>query len=56
MSKLYTRRELADLLSLSLPSVDRLLAKGELPAIRIGRSVRVAEDAVNKWLAEVAQR
>ena len=54
--RLFTRQELADYLSLSLPSIDRLISRGEIPVIRIGRSVRIAEEAVAKWLAEVATK
>ena len=35
------RREAAQSLSLSIRSIDKLIASGQLPTTRIGRSVRV---------------
>ncbi|HEY1987686.1 MAG TPA: helix-turn-helix domain-containing protein [Terracidiphilus sp.] len=38
---LYSRREVAALIGLSVPSVEALTQSGQLPTVKIGRSVRV---------------
>ncbi|MFI2795168.1 helix-turn-helix transcriptional regulator [Haloferula sp. A504] len=43
---LLRRPQVAELLNVSIRTVDYLLAAGELPCIRIGRSVRVRRSAV----------
>ena len=46
VERLLTRRETAAELSVSLPTVDRLLRDGELPRRRIRGAVRVPKTAV----------
>jgi excisionase family DNA binding protein len=48
--KLLTRAEVATWLSLSLRSVDRLRARGILPAVRVLTSVRFREEDVRKLI------
>ena len=38
---LLSAEEVADLLSLSVRTVRRMIASGEIPIVRIGRSVRI---------------
>ena len=46
-----TADELADFLSLNRKTIYEALARGEIPgARRIGRSFRIARDAVLEWL------
>lgn len=52
MNKLLTRKETAQKLGLSLPTVDRLIAKGDLPAVRLGRSVKIHEELLDTWIRE----
>jgi excisionase family DNA binding protein len=40
----------AELLAVSVPTVRRLIARGEVPAVRIGHSVRVSPDELRAWL------
>ena len=47
-----TVNEVADLLRLSPMTVYRLINKGELPAVRIGKSFRLREDDVDTYIAE----
>jgi excisionase family DNA binding protein len=47
-----TVSEVAELLRLSDMTVYRLIKKGELPAVHIGRSYRLREDDVDAYLAE----
>lgn len=45
-----TVAEVADLMRVSKMTVYRLVHSGELPAVRVGRSFRVHESAVNDYL------
>lgn len=42
--------EVAEALGLSRSRVYELLASGELPALRIGSSVRVSVEALRRWV------
>jgi excisionase family DNA binding protein len=42
--------EVASIMRVSKMTVYRMVHAGELPAIRVGRSFRVPEDAVHKYL------
>ncbi len=44
--------EVATLLGLGRSTIFALLAAGELPVIRIGRSVRVPRGALEHWIEE----
>lgn len=48
---LLDSREVATLLGLGRTKVFELMAAGELPVIRIGRSVRVPREALVTWIA-----
>jgi excisionase family DNA binding protein len=48
--KFMTVAEVAAAMRVSKMTVYRLVHNGELPAIRVGRSFRVPEDAVNEYL------
>lgn len=44
--RLYSIDETVMLLSSSRPTINRLIASGILPTVKIGRSVRIAESAL----------
>jgi excisionase family DNA binding protein len=44
-------REVAARLGLSADQIYAMIARGELPSVRVGRAVRVPEDALARWLA-----
>jgi excisionase family DNA binding protein len=48
--KFLTVAEVAAVMRVSKMTVYRLVHSGELPAVRVGRSFRVPEDAVNEYL------
>jgi excisionase family DNA binding protein len=52
---LLTVGDVAKLLGLGRSKVFAMLAVGELPVIRIGRSVRVPRAALEDWIAEHTQ-
>jgi len=47
-----TVREVADTLRVSAMTVYRLINSGQLPAVRVGKSFRLREDDVNRYLDE----
>jgi excisionase family DNA binding protein len=50
-AQLLTRREAAECLRQSVRMVDMLIASGELPAVRIGRSVRIRPSAIEYFIS-----
>ena len=48
--RFLTVAEVAGIMRVSKMTVYRLVHNGELPAVRVGRSFRVPEDAVHKYL------
>jgi excisionase family DNA binding protein len=48
--KLLTRAEVSTILSVSLPSVDRLRARGILPAVKVLTTVRFREEDVRRLI------
>ncbi len=47
-------REVCDLTGYSKAHIHRLIARGELPCVRSGRSVRVLRSALLRWIATQA--
>lgn len=52
---LLTLDEAAEMLSLSPRTLSRLLQRGEIPAVRIGRLVRVRTCDVHTWVDRQAE-
>lgn len=50
--KLLTVAEVAGVMRVSKMTVYRLVHAGELPAVRVGRSYRVSEQAVHDYLRD----
>jgi excisionase family DNA binding protein len=50
--KLLTVAEVANVMRVSKMTVYRLVHSGELPAVRVGRSYRVDEQAVHDYLRD----
>lgn len=53
-AKFLTVAEVADIMRVSRMTVYRLVHSGELPAIRVGKSFRVPEEALTQYLRESA--
>jgi excisionase family DNA binding protein len=51
-AKFYTVAEVARVLRISNMTVYRLISSGQLPAVRIGKSYRLREEDVNRYLSE----
>ena len=52
--KFLTVAEVAEIMRVSKMTVYRLVHSGELPAVRVGRSFRVNENAVNEYLESLS--
>ena len=50
MVELLTRREVAGICKVSLRTVTRWLQKGNLPAVRLGRNVRIRRDDLERFI------
>lgn len=51
MDRLLTKAEVQELLGISRATVDRIVASGELEALRIRGQVRFTEDDLRRYLA-----
>lgn len=51
---LFDRGTAAKSLQVSVPTLDRLIRRGELPVVRIGRAVRIEPAALQKLVRERA--
>jgi excisionase family DNA binding protein len=51
-TRFLTVAEVADMLRVSSMTVYRLIKAGDLRAIRVGKSYRLAEDEVDRYLAQ----
>jgi excisionase family DNA binding protein len=51
-ARFLTVAEVADIMRVSTMTVYRLIKAGELRAVRVGRSYRLAEDDVDRYLAQ----
>ncbi|MGO9558112.1 MAG: helix-turn-helix domain-containing protein [Acidimicrobiales bacterium] len=51
-AKFYTVAEVAQALRVSNMTVYRLVNSGQLPAVRVGKSYRLREEDVNRYLSE----
>ena len=52
--KLFSKKEISEKLNISVRTVDRLLKRGELEALRIGRLIRVTQDQLDQFLEKSA--
>jgi excisionase family DNA binding protein len=50
-ARFLTVAEVADLMRVSTMTVYRLIKAGELAAVRVGKSYRITEDDVDRFLA-----
>ena len=49
---LLRAEEVAKLLSLGRSTIFQMLARGELPAVRVGRAVRIPRSALEEWIRQ----
>ena len=51
-ARFLTPAEVADMLRVSTMTVYRLIKAGDIPALKVGKSYRLAEDEVDRYLAQ----
>ena len=56
LSRLLNAQDVATALNMGLSTVYLLVERGELPSIRIGRSVRIRLEDLEKFIESKAQR
>jgi excisionase family DNA binding protein len=54
--QLLNKREVCERLRCSLPTLDRMISRGELPVVRVGRRVLFRESTINEWIRTHEQR
>jgi excisionase family DNA binding protein len=52
MQKLFTTREVADMLRMRVETITRKAEQGLLPAIKVDGRWRIPQDRLNAWLEE----
>ena len=50
-ARFLTPAEVADMLRVSTMTVYRLIKAGDMPALKVGKSYRLREDDVDRWIA-----
>jgi excisionase family DNA binding protein len=53
LKQLLTRHEAAHCLALSLRTIDDLVKRGDLKAVKIGRSIRIRPTAIESFLEAI---
>jgi excisionase family DNA binding protein len=48
----YTRRQVCERLQISLPTLERLIRRGELPVIKVGRRVLIRRRTLEAFLRQ----
>lgn len=52
MGKIMTLPQVAEYLQFAISTIQKKVAKGELPAVKIGKEWRFPQDVIDKWLEE----
>ena len=52
MRQLFTKKEVATKLNVSVRTIDRLILSGQIKAYKLGRSVRIAQEQLDEYLQE----
>jgi len=50
MEQYYTVKEIAEMLKVTMKTIYRIIEAGELPAARVGKSLRISETNLKKYL------
>ena len=51
-NKIKNKKEVAEYLKMSIPSIDRFMKSEGLPYSKVGKCVRYMEDSINEWLVK----
>ncbi|MFW5895703.1 MAG: helix-turn-helix domain-containing protein [archaeon] len=52
MRQLFTKKEVATKLNVSVRTIDRLILSGQIKAYKLGRSVRIDQEQLDEYLQE----
>ena len=52
MLKVLTRKEVAEILQLSVRTIDYMVATNQIPHKRVGLSVRFSEKVLERWMEQ----
>lgn len=52
MNELLRPEDVQSILRIGRSKVYEMIARGELPVVRIGRAVRIPRDELERWVAE----
>jgi excisionase family DNA binding protein len=53
---LYTRKQACERLNCSLSTLERLIRRGEIPVVRMGRKILIRESALERWIEAHEER
>ena len=54
--RLYTRKQSCERLNCSLSTLERLIRRGEIPVVRMGRKSLIRESALERWIEAQEER
>jgi excisionase family DNA binding protein len=54
--RLYTRKQSCERLNCSLSTLERLIRRGEIPVVRMGRKILIRESALERWIEAHEER
>jgi excisionase family DNA binding protein len=54
--RLLNKQEVCERLRCSLPTLDRMIRRGEFPVVKVGRRVLLRESTINEWIRTHEQR
>ena len=54
--RLYTRKQSCERLNCSLSMLERLIRRGEIPVVRMGRKILIRESALERWIEAQEER
>ena len=50
--KIMNKKEVAEYLKMSIPSIDRFMKSEGLPYSKVGKCVRYVEESIDEWLVK----
>ena len=51
MDRLLTKADVCEVLGVSLPTLNRILADGDLPRLKVRRQVRISQEDLRRYLS-----
>ena len=54
--RLYSRKQACERLNCSLSTLERLIRRGDLPIVRMGKKILIRESALERWIEAHEER